>query len=231
MVFVALGDFNEDGKSDLVSVNRANGVPPGSVIVALNKGDGTFPTTTNYAVGTAPFSVAVGDFNGDGKQDMAVANVISSFDVSILMGNGDGSFQSATNYPTPGNAATVAAGDFNGDGRLDLVVGGENGESILLGNGDGTFQTGITIASGSINQQGAFHDVVVADFNQDGAPDVADLTLTDLGGVGVLLNLCVPPRPELTITESNSVVTISWPYPSSGFVLQSTTSLAAEAPE
>jgi hypothetical protein len=119
------------------------------------------------------------------NQDLAVANAVSSFDVSILMGNGDGSFQSATNYPTPGNVVTVGVGDFDGDGRLDLVVGGQNGESILLGNGDGTFQTGITIDSGSSQQQAAYHDVVVADFNRDGAPDIA---AEDLDGVAFKLS-------------------------------------------
>src|SRR4029077_1762672 len=89
-------------------------------------------------------SVAVGDFNGDGKLDLVVVNNLSA-SVSVLLGKGDGTFQAAVNYGVGLGIISVAVGDFNGDGKLDLVVGGvvatNSNISVLLGNGDGTFQT------------------------------------------------------------------------------------------
>ena len=79
----------------------------------------------SYAVGSPPVSVAVGDFNGDGHLDLAVANGTVSITVSILLGNGDGSFQRMRTYVVSnesGIASSVAVGDFNGDGKLDLAV-------------------------------------------------------------------------------------------------------------
>src|SRR5439155_1239735 len=84
---VAVDDFNEDGKPDLVVANSLGD----TVSVLLGNGDGTFRPAANYAVGTDPRSVAVGDFNGDGKPDLAVANTGSST-ISVLLGNGDGTF-------------------------------------------------------------------------------------------------------------------------------------------
>jgi hypothetical protein len=77
----------------------------------------SFIAPVSYAVGSGPNSVAVGDFNGDGIPDLAVAN-FSSNTVSVLRGNGDGSFQPAVNYPAGTGPGSVAVGDFNGDGRL-----------------------------------------------------------------------------------------------------------------
>ena len=97
----------------------------------------------NYPAGTNPTSVAAGDFNGDGKLDLVVANG-GSGNVSILLGNGDGTFQTHLDYGVASAPRSVAVGDFNGDGKLDLAVAnsGSGNISILLGNGDGTFQIG-----------------------------------------------------------------------------------------
>ena len=80
-----------------------------------------FAAAKSYAVGTSPAAIAVGDFNGDGKVDIAVANTGSS-DVSILLGNSDGTFQPAVNFSAGNNPSAIAVGDFNGDGKLDLAV-------------------------------------------------------------------------------------------------------------
>jgi uncharacterized protein (UPF0548 family) len=135
----------------------------------LGNGDGTFQTAINYAAHTTPFSVAVGDFNGDGKPDLAAANA-SSNDVSVLLGNGDGTFQTAANYPAHSNPVGVAVGDFNGDGKSDLAAGNQvSGDvSVLLGNGDGTFQTAVNYAA----DNGPIR-VAVGDFNGDGKTDLA----------------------------------------------------------
>src|SRR3982074_263030 len=81
-----------------------------------------FLVAPTYSVGSLPFSVAVGDFNGDGKPDLAVAD---GNGVSILLGNGDDTSSVPTDYPAGSSAASVAVGDFNGDGKSDLAVANE----------------------------------------------------------------------------------------------------------
>ncbi|MBI4325036.1 MAG: VCBS repeat-containing protein, partial [Chloroflexi bacterium] len=92
----------------------------------------SFSPAANFAVGTSPSSVAVGDFNGDGKLDLAVANRISD-NVSILLGTGTGSFSAATSFAVGSGPTSVAVGDFNGDGKPDLAVATPGIVSILLG--------------------------------------------------------------------------------------------------
>src|SRR5205085_1315378 len=91
------------------------------VSVLLGNADGTFGSALKYEVGTGPISIAVGDFNGDGKLDLAVANHFSD-DISLLLGNGDGTFRPAMSFATGGGPFSVAVGDFNGDGISDLAV-------------------------------------------------------------------------------------------------------------
>ena len=114
-------------------------------------------------------SVAVADFNGDGKQDLAVVHS-GSESVDVLLGVGDGSFGAHTDYGVGNNPAWVAVGDFNADGKLDLAVANFDSASVsvLSGNGDGTFQAAPSVEVGQVPSA-----VVVADFNEDGNPDVA----------------------------------------------------------
>ena len=113
--------------------------------------------------------MATGDFNGDGKLDLAVIGADSN-DVAVLLGNGDGTFQPPVLYAAGSDLSSIVAGDFNGDGKLDLAVtdSGTNEVSILLGNGDGTFQPPITDAVGSGPDA-----MVAGDFNGDGKLDLA----------------------------------------------------------
>ena len=134
----------------------------------------SFPRT-DFPVGHSPRAVAVGDFNGDGKLDMAVADEGDNT-VSILLGNGDGTFQSQSTFPTGVAPDAIVAGDFNGDGKLDLGVANftDNTISILLGNGDGTFTAGRTITG--VNSPVA---MVTGDFRSAGKLDLAVLDQAD----------------------------------------------------
>src|SRR2546427_5557743 len=122
-------------------------------------------STSYVRAGSSPASVVAGNFNGDGKLDLAVANAGSN-NVSMLLGNGDGTFKPALNSGVLG-PGSLAVGDFNGDGKLDLAVTNA-GVSILLGNGDGAFRAPVTYATGNSPSS-----VAVGDFNRDGKVDLA----------------------------------------------------------
>jgi hypothetical protein len=183
----AVGDFNGDGKPDLVVADTS--AATGDVSVLLGIGDGTFQPAVNYAAGVNPYgplTVAVGDFNGDGKPDLVAGNGKGG-NLSVLLGNGDGTFQPALNYAPGGlSASSIAVGDFNLDGRADLAVtDSTTGEvTVLLGNGNGTFQAAVSYPTGT-----SPNSVVVGDFNGDGVADlaVANDGTGDLGVVSVLL--------------------------------------------
>ena len=163
-----------------------------AVSVLLGNGDGTFQGKVDYATGTSPFVVTVGDFNGDGRQDLATANA-NADTVSVLLGNGDGTFKAKVDYPTGSTPFAVAVGDFNGDGRQDLAAanGVANSVSVLLGTGDGKFRAKVDYEAG--NNPAA---VAVGDFNGDGAQDLA-VTNALANSVSVLLNVA-PAAPTVT---------------------------------
>ena len=141
----------------------------------------SFSPAVSYLVGTGPLAVVKGDFNGDGRLDLAVANQ-SSNTVSVLLGNADGAFQLARDSATGASPNSLAVGDFNGDGKLDIVTDNFQNMtvSVLLGNGDGTFQAARNYSTDS--NPGA---VAVGDFNGDGKLDIVTDTANDT--VNVLL--------------------------------------------
>jgi hypothetical protein len=172
------GDFNGGGRLD-VAVASSDG-QNGDVSILLGNGNGTFQSQVTDAVGQVPVAIVAGDFTGDGRLDLAVANV-GSDDVSILLGNGDGTFQPAVQYAVGSGPQNIVDGDFNGDGRLDLAVTDSAGVQILLGNGDGSFQPVRTVAAG--NGYGA---LVAVDFTGDGRLDLA-VTNYESNDVSILL--------------------------------------------
>jgi len=137
----------------------------------------------------------LGDFNADGRSDLAVPNYLSNT-VSILLGNANGTFQARVNYAAGTRPHSVALGDFNADGRPDLALANfsSNNVSILRGNANGTFQGAVNYAAGT----NPFF-VAVGDFNADGRPDLAVANRSS-NNVSVLLNT-IPGFPVPIITQ------------------------------
>jgi len=172
-IALAVGDFNGDGNQDIVLANSYEG----TVTVLLGNGSGGFAPATGspFTVGLLPYSVAVGDFNGDGIQDLATANNYSN-NVTVLLGNGSGGFTPVAGSPFAVGVKPefVAVGDFNGDGFQDLAIAGYTGGlAVLLGNGAGGFATApgspIMLPLGVIA-------LAVGDFNGDGLADLAGVS-------------------------------------------------------
>lgn len=139
-------------------------------------------TKVSLSTGNSPRTVTYGDFNGDGKLDLAIANYMDDT-ISILLGNGDGTFQNQITYTVGNGPYAIITSDFNKDGRLDLAIAnnGSGTVSILLGNGDGTFQSHVDYQAG-LSSVG----LATADFNGDGFLDLCVVDLA-LDQVSVLL--------------------------------------------
>jgi len=168
LIFVMTGDFNADGHVDLAVGN--NNWPQG-VTILQGAGDGSFRATGHYyLVGVNPRGGEVGDFNGDGRLDLAVGVYQWPSGVEILFGVGNGTFRPPVHYDVPGNVQSVRGGDFNGDGVTDLVTTNIDGAdvSILLGERDGSFSL---YANYPVLQMPS--GAAVADFDQDGRTDLA----------------------------------------------------------
>jgi Calx-beta domain/FG-GAP-like repeat/RTX calcium-binding nonapeptide repeat (4 copies) len=205
---VAVADFDKDGKLDLVTANNINN----NISVLFGKGDGSFKAAVNFALNSAstPISVAVGDFNGDGKSDIVTANNASQ-NVSVLLGNGTGNFATTKNFKVPSRPTSVTVGDFDGNGISDLAVTSSffNNVSVLLGKGDGTFNLATSFDVGTNP-----NSVIVGDFNKDNKLDLAvansssnnvSVLLGDgSGGFGIATNFNVGLNPvSVTVIDFN----------------------------
>ncbi len=208
---LAVGDFNLDGKPDVVTANQISH----DVSILLGDGMGNYPTATTFPVGKInPASVAVGDFNLDGKPDLAVTNIgTADVNVNVLLGNGMGGFGAPTAFPTGSGGQQVVIADFNLDSKPDMAVAVPFGNraSVFLGNGMGGFGPRADLSMGTNP-----FSIAAADFNRDGRPDIAtansnsndvSVRLGDgMGGFGAAINFPVPagsqPR-SITVGDFN----------------------------
>jgi FG-GAP-like repeat/FG-GAP repeat len=172
---IMTADLNGDGRPDLITTNLNSN----NVSILLGQPPSTNPQTgmagtadlfkehIMYDVGTRPRTAALGDFNRDGRLDLAVANNQSD-DLSILLGNGNGTFESAVLLPVGRSPLAIAAGDLNQDGTDDLVVVLRFDHLLVyLGRGDGTFGPPASYDPGDTPTA-----LLLADLNVDGHPDV-----------------------------------------------------------
>jgi len=134
-------DLRGNRQIDLVTVNMPNGIDqPGTVSVLLGNGDGTFQAHADYSVGDFPVGIVAGDFNDDGKTDLAIANKFDNT-ISVLYGNGDGTFQTQALVDIGTEPTSIGTGDFNQDRKIDLIAScvGSGVVTVLLNAGGGSF--------------------------------------------------------------------------------------------
>jgi hypothetical protein len=198
---IVSGDFNRDGKLDLITCNGDN-----TLSYLKGNGDGSFQTPVSISATGHPVAIIAADFNGDGKLDLATADQYIAA-ITVFLGNGDGTFQGGVLYNTGNQPVALAAADFNKDGKLDIITAdySDNQVGVLLGNGDGTFQTFKSYSTGN-----GPTGVAVGDFNLDGKLDVAVPNTSD-STVAVLLGngdgTFGSPITFATSINPNSVVT------------------------
>ena len=178
---IAVGDFNKDGKLDLLVSNSGDS----TIGMLAGNGDGSFQGQLTSSTPSNPGTFAVGDLNGDGIPDVVVV-LPSANQVATLLGKGDGTFLLKSQAATGKNPVSVALGDFNGDGELDVAVANssDNTVSVLLGNGDGTLRSQVVYPTGFGPSA-----VIAADFSASGRLDLLvanqqDNTATLLLGKG-----------------------------------------------
>ncbi len=170
-----LADLNGDARLDLIAANGTGQ----QVAVALGRGDGTFQLPISYAVGGPALDLALADFDGDGRTDVAVANN----GVAFLRGLGNGAFAPVVQLATGAGNESLAVGDFNGDGRTDITTGvfPDNRVSVIINDGGGTFAPPVLY---DLSSHGG--PIATGDLDGNGRPDIV-VSYGNTGMFAVLL--------------------------------------------
>ena len=234
-VEIHTGDVNGDGKPDVVvaascAYSSFPDCPLNASLVAvyLSNGDGTFqaPIVNSGSLPPELRSMTLGDFNGDGKLDVAVAaDCLSGQDcsagtVTVLLGNGDGTFTQSSQYPLNGivgTATTIAAADFNKDGESDLAVGVECYNIPVNGCAVGAVEIFLSSGGGTLASPVAYSTVgnnpilpIIGDFNGDGKSDVIVGLTGPSSGLMVLIgkgdgSFSQPSNDQITLPIANLI--------------------------
>ncbi|HBE50835.1 MAG TPA: hypothetical protein DDW76_19180, partial [Cyanobacteria bacterium UBA11369] len=208
---IASGDFNEDGKLDLLAVERNR------VRLLLGNGDGTFVKGSEFFTNSISTNLATGDFNGDKHLDLATG-------VSVFLGNGKGTFSQETKFTAGSSPDNITVGDFNGDEKLDLATVSRSeyrppfgvhkfttNVSFFLGNGDGSFKLSTDVLAAAVANSPSNYAATIAsgDFNGDNKSDVVT-TIAYSNNLSVLLN-SNPTNASLAIADNDpfNIVSIS----------------------
>jgi len=173
-ISLAAGALSDNRRLDIVAACGS------AVVVLISNGNGTFKAAKAYDVPALAYQVALGDFNGDGKLDVAVTNDGTYDMVSVLPGTGSGTLKAPVVFGTNYGPSGIASADFNGDGKLDIVTA-DNGSpfgvtmatiSVLLSNGKNIFaaRTDYSVGSGSLT--GAYSGIEAADLTGNGKVDL-----------------------------------------------------------
>jgi Ca2+-binding RTX toxin-like protein len=215
---VIIGDLNGDGKQDLAIAN--SGAASVSVLRNTTATGATTPSyaaRTDFITGTQPVSVAIGDLNGDGKQDLAIANKGSST-VSVLINSTTSgaitpSYAAKTDFGTGANPWSVAIGDLNGDGKQDLAIAnkGSSTVSVLINSTTPGATTPSYAARTDFTTGTQPVSVAIGDLDGDGKPDLA-VANSGAASVSVLRNTTLLPAAAVALTSNTDFGTGSSPY-------------------
>ena len=179
-VGIASGDFNGDGNPDVVVADFGTSAGVAGVTLLLGNGNNGFApaqTVVTFPQFTVFTNILSGDFNNDGKQDIAYISELNDNRVSVQFGNGDGTFQAAIPALIRSAFTTIffdfEVGDFNNDGIADFAVEEDGLTEIVLNDGNGHFTSSGVFSEGNGATFTFVPKLVLADFNGDGALDVA----------------------------------------------------------